>query len=278
MNIFYFGGSSFVSQYLLHDLIKQFNVICFSRKKVKNCTNYYFDLNKEITKSFKAKINKIKPDYIFFFSSYVPIKEEKSSWQDCKKTNVLGLINLLKHIKFKPKKIILSSSCSVYGNKEKILNEKSFLDPSTGYSLSKFTQEHITRIFCKINKIKFLSYRLGYIIGDNMKNEKLVKRIWSKIKKKKKVYIYNKNKNLNLIHTKDISHMILGTFRKAEGIFNLTYPKKTTLQRFYSIIRNNKSSKNNSNNNYSSKKFFYYFKKIKILKFKEAIEKFKNAN
>jgi len=111
-----------------------------------------------------------------------------------------------------------------------------------------------------------------------MKNEKLVKRIWSKIKKKKKVYIYNKNKNLNLIHTKDISHMILGTFRKAEGIFNLTYPKKTTLQRFYSIIRNNKSSKNNSNNNYSSKKFFYYFKKIKILKFEEAIEKFKNAN
>jgi len=278
MKIFYFGGSSFVSQYFLRDLIRQFNVTCLSRKEVKNCTNYYFDLNKEITKSFSAKINKIKPDYIIFFSSYVPIKEEKSTWLDCKKTNVLGLINLLKHIKFKPKKIILSCSCSIYGNKEKIFDEKSFLEPSTGYSFSKFAQEHITRIFCQINKIKFLSYRFGYIIGDNMKNERLVKRIWFKIKKKKNIYIYNKNKNLNLIHAKDISRMILGTFRRAEGIFNLTYPTKTTLERYYSIVKNNKDLKNNSNNNYSSNKFFYHFKKIKILKFKEAIEKFKNAN
>jgi len=276
--IFYFGGSSFVSQYLLQDLIKKFNVTCVSRKKVKNCNNYYFDLNKEITKSFSVKINNIKPDYIFFFSSMVPIKEEKSSWSDCKNTNVLGLINLLKHIKFKPKKIILSSSCSIYGNKEKIFDEKSFLDPSTGYSLSKFSQEHITRIFCNLNKIKFLSYRFGYVIGDNMKNERLVKRIWSKIKKKKNIYIYNKNKNLNLIHTKDISRMILGTFKKAEGIFNLTNPKKTTLQNFYSIARNNKGLKSYSSNNYSSNKFFHHFKKIKILKFKEVIKKFKNAN
>jgi nucleoside-diphosphate-sugar epimerase len=278
IKIFYFGGSSFVSQYLLQDLIKQFNVTCFSRRKVKNCNNYYFDLNKEITRSFSAKINNIKPDYIFFFSSYVPIKEEESSWSDCKKTNVLGLINLLKHIKFKPKKIIISSSCSIYGNKEKVFNEKSFLDPSTGYSLSKFSQEHIIRIFCKINKIKFLSYRLGYVIGDNMKNERIVRRIWSKIKKKKIINIYNKNKNLNLIHTKDISSMILGTFKKAEGIFNLTYPKKTTLQNFYLMARNNKDLKTYSNNNYKSNKFFHHFKKIKILKFKEVIKKFKNAN
>ena len=160
----------------------------------------------------------------------------------------------------------------------KIFDEKCFLDPSTGYSLSKFSQEHITRIFCNFNKIKFLSYRFGYVIGDNMKNERLVKRIWSKIKKKKYIYIYNKNKNLNLIHTKDISRMILGTFKKAEGIFNLTYPKKTTLQNFFSMARNNKVLKIYSNNNYSSNKFFHHFKKIKILKFKEVIKKFKNAN
>ena len=278
MNIFYFGNSSFASQHLLQDLIKKFNVTCYSRRKGNNCPSYYFDLNKNISNSFSVKINKIKPDYIFFFSSYVPIKEEESSWFDCKKTNVSGLINLLKHIKFMPKKIILSSSCSLYGNEKKIFNENSFLDPSTGYSLSKFTQENVIRIFCKMNNIKFLSYRLGYVIGDNMKNERLVKRIWTKIKNKKKIIIYNKNKNLNLIHTRDISRMILETFKKAEGIFNLTYKKKTTLQYFYTSLSNNFVAQNNFSNNYSSNKFFSYFKKIKILQFKEAINEFKNGN
>ena len=72
--------------------------------------------------------------------------------------------------------------------------------------------------------------------------------------------------------------MILETFKKAEGIFNLTYKKKTTLQYFYTLLSNNFVAKNNFSNNYSSNKFISHFKKIKILKFKEAINKFKNGN
>jgi len=110
------------------------------------------------------------------------------------------------------------------------------------------------------------------------KNKKLIKRKRTKKKKKKKIIIYNKNKNLNLIHTRDISRMILETFKKAEGIFNLTYLKKTTLQYFYTSISNTIAAKNNCSNNYSSNKFFLKFKKIKILKFQEAIKEFKNGN
>tara|TARA_B110001450_G_scaffold252660_1_gene274820 strand:- start:728 stop:1564 length:837 start_codon:yes stop_codon:yes gene_type:complete len=278
MNIFYFGGSSFASQYLVQDLIKKFNVTCFSRRKVVNCHSHYFNLDKNINKTLTLKINRTKPDYIFFFSSLVPLNEKKSNWNECKKTNVFGLINLLKSFKQKPKKIILASSCSIYGDKNKKYNESSFLNPNTSYSLSKFSQENILRIFCNNNDIQFLCFRLGYVYGDNMNNLRLVKKIWLKIKDKKKIHIFNKNKNLNLIHTKDISNMILNSFKNGRGIFNLTTPYTSTLGFFHSNIIKNVVKNKIINNNYCSKAFFSLFKKIKILKFKEAIKIFKDGN
>jgi UDP-glucose 4-epimerase len=70
----------------------------------------------------KLKIKKI--DYLFFFSSYVPKNERKSKWGNCRDVNILGLVNFIKQIKIPIKKIILSSSCSVYGeNRFKYYNE-----------------------------------------------------------------------------------------------------------------------------------------------------------
>jgi len=279
MNIFYFGGTSFASQHLVQDLNKKFDVSCFSRRKVNNCRSHYINLEKNMTKSFIARLNNSKPDYIFFFSSLVPIKEQKSTWKECKQTNVMGLINLLKNIKFKPKKIILSSSCSVYGSENKKYVEKSFLKPPSGYSLTKFSQENILRVFCSNNNIKFLCYRLGYVFGDNMSGRRLVKKIWLKIKNKKFFFIYNKGKNLNLIHTKDIGKIVISTFKKAEGIFNLTTPYKTSLGSFYSLASTNiESNKFFYKNNYSPALLFNCFKKIKIFKFNDAINEFKNGN
>ena len=208
----------------------------------------------------------------------VPLNEKKSNWEECKKTNVLGLINLLKCIKHKPKKIILSSSCSIYGESDKKYNEDSFLNPNTNYSLSKFSQENILRIFCNNNGVQFLCFRLGYVYGDNMNNIRLVKKIWLKIKNKKKINLFNKNKNLNLIHTKDISNVVLSSFKIGQGIFNLTTPYATTLESFYSHMVKNIKKKKLFDNNYSSATFFSLFKKVKILKFKEAIKEFKNGN
>ena len=155
MNIFYFGGTSFVSQYLIKDLSKKFNVVNFSRSNVKYCRSYYLNLSKKPNRSLIKKFNTIKPDYIFIFSSFVPLNEVNSSWEDCKQINIIGFINLIKAIQFKPKKIILASSCSLYGPDLGNKNVNSFLIPSSGYSLSKFAQENILRIFCNINNISF---------------------------------------------------------------------------------------------------------------------------
>jgi len=275
MNIFFFGGSSFVSQDLIGNLDKKFNVHCSSRKRSNKKNIYYFDLNKK-NREFYKKIKKI--DYLFFFASLVPIEESKSTWEDCRKTNVHGLIDLLKNIKLPIKKIILSSSCSLYGNKKKIFNEKSYLEPSSGYALSKLFQENIIRVFCLKNNIKFLVYRLGYVYGNNMKKKRLVARMLLNHQKNKKFNIYNKNLNLNLIHTKDVSALIMKTFRQAEGIFNLTSKNVVTIKKFNDILIGKKVFKNNISNNYSPKKIFSKFPNLKLLKLEARIKQFKNEN
>lgn len=277
MNIFFFGSSSFAAQDLVNDLDIKHNTYFFSRKKnkqVKKNHFFYFDLNKKklrLSKSIKLK----KIDYLFFFSSYVPIKEEESSWKQCKNTNVHGLINLLMNLKLPIKKIIFASSCSLYGHNKKINIEDSFLKPSSGYSLSKYMQENILRIYSQNNNISFLSYRLGYVYGKKMKKQRLVKKFLLNYKKKK-FKVYNKNLNLNLIHTKDISNLIVKTFEKAEGVFNLTSPVKTTIEYFYNTLLGKKNKIINKKNNYSSRKFFKKFPKLKIPKLEKRIKDFVN--
>ena len=278
MNIFYFGGSSFASQYLIKDLIKKFNIINFSRRKVFGCESHYLNLNSKISNNISKKLNKIKADYIFFFSSYVPFDEKNSNWEDCKNVNVIGLINLLKKIRFKPKKIILASSCSVYGQDIKSKTGESFLMPSSFYALTKFIQENLIRIYCDNNNIKFLCYRIGYVFGDDMDNKRLVKKILIKIKKNKKIKLFNKKKNLNLIHTKDISRIIIASFKNSQGILNLCVPYKTSLGLYYKLIKKTVKKKVILKNFYKYNNFKKDFKKIKIFKFNDAIEEFKNGN
>lgn len=275
MNIFFFGSSSFAGQDLINDLNTKYNTYFFSRKKSKKKNFYYFDLNKENTKLYQALKTK-KIDYLFFFSSLVPIKENQSTWKQCKNTNVYGLIRLLKNLKIPIKKIILASSCSLYGHKKNLHNEGSFLRPSSGYSLSKLMQENILKVFCYRHNISFLSYRLGYVYGNKMNRQRLIKKILLNYKSKKKINIYNKNLNLNLIHTKDISNLIIKTFKKAEGIFNLTDTNKITLGNFYQTLIGKKFKVINKKNNYSSKKFFNNFPNLNIPKLEERIKNFIN--
>lgn len=278
MNIFFFGSTSFAAQDLINYLEKNYNTFFFSRKIIKRKNYFYYDLNKKNRDI--SKITRIKKiDYLFFFSSLVPLNEKNSCWEKCKQTNIYGLLELLLNLKLKVNKIVLASSCSLYGQEKKLIkNEESFLKPDTGYSLSKFTQEKFLKIYCDQNKIKFLSYRLGYVYGNKMNNNRLVKKLLLKHRNNKKISIYNKNLNLNLIHTKDISHLIAKSFKKAEGVYNLTNKKLITLDQFYKILVGKKFAPHNKNNNFSSKKFFNNFSNLKIKNLKERIKDFKYGN
>lgn len=277
MNIFFFGHTSFTAQNLLKELNLKNKIFLFSRKNEKK-KFIHFDLNKRNKKIFN-NLNLKKIDYLFYFSSFVPLNEKITSWEKCKKTNIFGLAHLLEDIKIPIKKIILASSCSVYGSgKKKLFNENSELYPENFYSLSKFMQEKLLQVYCHKNNIDFLCYRIGYVFGRKMQNKRLVKKILLNYRKGKKIKIYNKGLNLNLIHTEDISYLISKTYKKAKGIYNLTNIKQTLLGEFYKILTKKKIKKKRKMNNFSSKKIFKRFKNLKKISLKQKIIKFNNEN
>ena len=273
MNIFFFGGTSLAARDLVSSLKKDYKVYVFSRKKKLNKNFYHYDLNKKNNVSLQN--SKHDENYLFFFSSFVPLKEKKSTWGKCSKTNIFGLIELLKKNKVKFKKIVLASSCSVYGTQKGPLTEKNFLKPESYYAISKLAQENILRIFCEKNKIKFLCFRLGYIYGKNMNNKRIVKKIVINYKRNKKLKIFNKNLNLNLIHTQDIKEFILKSFKKCEGIFNLTNKYETKLIDFYNMVMNKKNKQKTKKNQFSSNKLTKMFPSIKFLSLSSGINELK---
>ena len=103
MSILFFGSSSFASQDLVNHLYKHDNFFSFSREKNKKNNSFYYDMNKKNNNSLK-KFKKKKIDYLFFFSSYVPLSEKKSNWNTCKNINIFGVINLVKNLNFTVKK------------------------------------------------------------------------------------------------------------------------------------------------------------------------------
>lgn len=269
MSILFFGHTSFAAKNLRNSLKKK-KVFYLSRKKKEN--SIYFDL-----KNKKNNLNKHKfklPYSILFFSSFVPINENIPNWKYISKINIDGIINFLNSLKSKPKKIILISSCAVYGNQKENLSEKDLLSPITPYAITKIAQENIFRIYCKTNKVKFLILRLGYVYGANMPYYRLLKKLKNLTKTKKKINIYNKKLNLNLIHTEDIKNIVLKSLNRNVGIINIVHKKRITLQNFLRILlsKKNPKIKKMKNNEYYSKKFENYFPNFKFYKISEAIK------
>ena len=221
--VLFFGGSSFAAEHLVKQLQYQYDVINLSRTKVKGVDNIYLDFKDKNTFKNLKKIKPNKVEYLIYFTSHVPFNEKLSKWENCKIENIYALIYLLKKIKLKIGKIILSSSLSVYGdNLKKILDEKSVLLPDTGYAYTKYAQEKIFKIYCRLNNIKFLCLRLGYVFSENISDKRLIKKITYQIKNNKDLKIINgKKTNLALVHTHDVSQAVIKTIKKFEGTFNV---------------------------------------------------------
>ncbi len=136
-----FGIDSFTGSHLKNLFIKN-NVSVSGTSLNKTKGNYKCDLTK-----IDDVINVLslsKPTHIINLSaiSYTDFNDYISYYN----VNVLGVQNIftgLYKLEIKPKKIILSSSASVYGNNSNQLSETSELNPISHYGLSKLTMEKL---------------------------------------------------------------------------------------------------------------------------------------
>ena len=206
------GGSGFIGSNLVNYLIKKkyyvinIDKLTYSSNKYnknllpKNSYKFLkFDINNK--KKMKDTIRKYKPVCIFNLAAETHVDRSIDSPKQFIHSNILGVFNILEAIKDSNKmnkkiKLIHISTDEVYGDiKTKKSNEKFPYNPSSPYSASKASADHLIKSYVR-------TYNLPAIISNCCNNygpfqfpEKLIPKIISNILSNKPLPVYAKGQN-----------------------------------------------------------------------------------
>ena len=227
------GGYGFIGSNLIKLLIKKnFKVInidnlSYSAQKynlkgieVKNYLFKKIDINnkKEVIKILK----KYKPHGIFNLAADTHVDRSIDDSFNFIKNNILGVYNLLEAIKEYSKKIRLVhiSTDEVYGDilGSKRSNENFPYIPSSPYSASKASSDHLVTAYVRTHKVDAVISNCSNNYGPRQFPEKLIPKIIYNILNNKPLPIYSKGENSReWIYVDDHCEALLSLFFKGKS-------------------------------------------------------------
>ncbi len=230
------GGSGFIGTNLVNFLIKKkyfvinIDKLTYSSNKydnsIRNSKNYKLyrlDINNKSKITQIIKIN--KPKAIFNLAAETHVDRSIDGPKKFVQTNINGTFNLLESLRYlKRKKIVTKlihiSTDEVYGDIKNNLrsNENSKYEPSSPYSASKASADHLVKSYCR-------TYNLDIVISNCCNNygpyqfpEKLIPKMISNIFNNKSLPIYGKGKNSReWIHVLDHCEALLTLYLKGKS-------------------------------------------------------------
>jgi len=230
------GGSGFIGSNLVKLLLKKkFFVInidnlsyssnLFNTKNFKKNKNYLFfkaDINSR--KKIISILNKHKPSGIFNLAAETHVDRSIDEPKNFINSNILGVYNLLESISnYKKKnnkdiKLIHISTDEVYGDVLRgRTNENHPYKPSSPYSASKASADHLIKAYIRTYKIKAIITNCCNNYGPNQFPEKLIPKLIYNIINNKSLPIYGKGKNSReWIHVNDHCEALLKIFYKGQ--------------------------------------------------------------
>jgi len=145
----------------------------------------YKDCDITVKEELEKVFTKFVPDYIIHLAGISFAAH--SNTEEFYKVNTIGTLNILEtlvELDIKPKKIILASSATVYGNQHKeILDESLCPMPANHYGASKYAMETLARNF--FNKLDIIITRPFNYTGVGQEEYFLIPKIVSHYKDKK---------------------------------------------------------------------------------------------
>ncbi len=248
------GGNGYIGSCLALVAIKKFNIIIIDKNaknrfvKNKRILNFRFNINNA------SKLNKIvkkfTPDIIIHLAAQSTldfINLKRHSYLD---DNIKGTKNIIDVcIKNNIKKLIFSSTASVYKEKNKPLKETDSLKPNNLYGKTKLTNEKYIQKLLKYQETKYCILRFfnvcsalkKYNIGEFHSPEThLLPKVINAISNKQIIKIYGNNYKTydgtcvrDFIHIEDVVSGILKSINYLEknnsSIFNLGSSKETSV-------------------------------------------------
>ena len=230
------GGSGFIGSNLVDFLIrKKFYVVnldklTYSSNKyssaIRNNKNYKLIKVDIINKAKIIKIiKKYKPQVIFNLAAETHVDRSIDEPDNFIHTNINGTFSLLESLRFlqkkniKPKLIHISTD-EVYGDVKKGIrsNENYKYEPSSPYSASKASADHLVKSYVKTYNIKAIISNCCNNYGPYQFPEKLIPKMISNILNNKELPIYAKGKNSReWIHVEDHCQALFTLYLKGRN-------------------------------------------------------------
>jgi len=230
------GGSGFIGSNLVNFLIKKkFFVINLDKltyssnrykNEIRNRRNYKLikvDIinKKKITKIIK----KYKPKVIFNLAAETHVDRSIDGPKNFIQTNINGTFNLLESLRFLQKKkinpkLVHISTDEVYGDIDegKRSDEYFQYDPSSPYSASKASADHLVKSYIRTYKLKAVISNCCNNYGPYQFPEKLIPKMISNIFSNKELPIYAKGKNSReWIHVNDHCEALFKLYLKGRN-------------------------------------------------------------
>jgi len=169
------GGCGFIGSNLASELVKKKFTIHILDKNIKNKIQnkniIYFKGNIKNPKSFDNF--RYKYEAVFHLAAQASARICEENFKEAINTNFIGTLNLCNWAKiYKPKKVIFSSSMTVYKSSKFALHENEALKPNSIYGKTKVESEKMIRGLKKYNIIIFIT-RLFNVYGPGQSYENL---------------------------------------------------------------------------------------------------------
>jgi len=175
MKIGVIGANGFIAKHLVKGLLGKNKILQIYNSKVDGLIKDVESLNIDTFLNEKPNL-----DCIVYMASKIDFNESIESMDLIYKTNVQLLRTIVEF--YKETRLIYLSSCSIFGGGSKVISEKSHMNPSTSYSLSKLWGEIIVKQHSK----NYTIIRTSSVFGPGMElNTFLPKIIIDSIRKNK---------------------------------------------------------------------------------------------
>lgn len=218
------GGAGYIGGYLTDIICKNSNItvadnLLYENRFLKDVDFINFDI-KNYDENLKQTLNKY--DIIIWLAAIVgdgACEVDKRITKIVNEDSVKWLVD-----NFQNKKIVFTSTCSVYGINDDLIGEEALPNPLSTYAETKLKAEQ----YIMNNHSNYLIYRLGtlYGIGDafaRIRLDLVVNYLTYLATHDKPLTVFGGNQWRPLLHVKDVGHAIkYGIENNLKGLYNLS--------------------------------------------------------
>ncbi len=236
------GGAGFIGSHLVRALLAQGDRVRvldnFSSGFMSNIDGLPIELREgDIRDTAQVAAAMQGIDLVFHLAAMISVPESMQDPRGCYETNVLGSVNVLQAARqAHAAKVVLASSCAVYGDAGTAVDETAAAKPASPYAASKLAMEQVAALFSDVYALPTICLRFFNVYGPRQSPQSqyaaAIPIFIDRMLKKKPVTIHGDgNQMRNFVYAGDVAraNLIAASKEAVNGHFNIAGAKSVTI-------------------------------------------------